>query len=40
MELLAGRYVGRFEKRGGEWRLKTRVLQSDWQALAGCLANG
>jgi hypothetical protein len=30
----AARYVDRFEKRGGEWRIKTRVLLSDWQAVA------
>jgi hypothetical protein len=34
VELLAGRYVDRFEKRGAEWRIKTRVLVFDWQATA------
>ena len=32
VELLAGRYVDRFEKREGEWRIRTRVLLFDWQA--------
>jgi hypothetical protein len=34
VELLAGRYVDRFEKRGDEWRIKTRVLIFEWQATA------
>ena len=34
VELLSGRYVDRFEKRRGEWRIKTRVLIFDWQATA------
>ncbi|HXA34176.1 MAG TPA: nuclear transport factor 2 family protein [Acidimicrobiales bacterium] len=34
VELLSGRYVDRFEKRAGEWRIKTRVLIFDWQATA------
>ncbi len=34
VELLAGRYVDHFEKRGNEWRIKTRVLIFDWQATA------
>jgi hypothetical protein len=32
VELLAGRYVDRFERRGGEWRIKTRVLVFEWQS--------
>ena len=27
---LAGRYVDRFEKRGGEWRVAARVVVYDW----------
>lgn len=27
---LAGRYVDRFEKRGGEWRIARRVVVYDW----------
>lgn len=34
VELLAGRYADHFEKRGREWRIKTRVLIFDWQATA------
>jgi SnoaL-like domain len=34
VELLAGRYVDRLEKRSGEWRIKTRVLIFEWQATA------
>jgi hypothetical protein len=34
VELLAGRYVDRFEKRSGEWRIKTRLLIFEWQATA------
>jgi hypothetical protein len=34
LELLCGRYVDRFERRSGEWRIKTRVLLFDWQATA------
>jgi len=32
VEFLGGRYVDRFEKREGEWRIKTRILIFDWQA--------
>lgn len=32
VELLAGRYVDRFEKRDGQWRIKTRVLIFEWEA--------
>jgi len=28
--LLAGRYVDRFERRGGEWRVAARVVAYDW----------
>lgn len=31
LELVAGRYIDRFEKRGGEWRIKTRLVLLDWQ---------
>jgi hypothetical protein len=34
LELVGGRYVDRFEKRGGEWRIKTRVVLMDWQGTA------
>ncbi|MFD4351157.1 nuclear transport factor 2 family protein [Nocardia sp. NPDC058518] len=34
VELLGGRYIDHFEKRGDEWRIKTRVLIFDWQATA------
>jgi len=29
--LLCGRYVDRFEKRGGEWRIAARTVVYDWQ---------
>jgi SnoaL-like domain len=32
VELLNGRYVDRFERRGGEWRIQTRILIFEWQA--------
>ncbi|MFE7423830.1 nuclear transport factor 2 family protein [Rhodococcus sp. NPDC057529] len=32
VELLAGRYVDEFERRDGEWRIKTRVLIFEWQS--------
>ncbi|KQW42680.1 hypothetical protein ASC77_23770 [Nocardioides sp. Root1257] len=32
VELLAGRYVDRLERRVGEWRIKTRVLIFEWQS--------
>jgi hypothetical protein len=31
LELVAGRYVDRFEKRAGEWRIATRLVLLDWQ---------
>jgi hypothetical protein len=34
LELVGGRYVDRFEKREGEWRIKTRLVLLDWQAVA------
>jgi SnoaL-like domain len=33
VELVAGRYIDRFEKRGQEWRIKTRILIFEWQAI-------
>lgn len=32
VELLAGRYVDRFERRGDEWRIRTRLLIFEWQS--------
>lgn len=32
MPLMGGRYIDRFEKRGGEWRIRTRLCLVDWQA--------
>lgn len=34
LEMLGGRYVDRFERRSGEWRILTRLLVFDWQATA------
>lgn len=34
IELVGGRYVDRYEKRGGEWRIATRVVLLDWQGMA------
>jgi SnoaL-like domain len=34
LELVGGRYVDRFEKREGEWRIKTRLVLLDWQVVA------
>lgn len=34
VELLGGRYVDHFEKRGDEWRIKVRTLVFDWEATA------
>jgi hypothetical protein len=31
LELVAGRYEDRFEKRAGEWRIATRLVLLDWQ---------
>ncbi|WP_275559117.1 nuclear transport factor 2 family protein [Streptomyces sp. 5-6(2022)] len=33
LELIGGRYVDRYEKREGEWRIKTRVMVLDWQGV-------
>jgi hypothetical protein len=33
VELVGGRYVDRFEKRGEEWRIKTRILIFEWQSI-------
>lgn len=33
-ELVGGRYADLFEKRGGDWRIKTRLVLLDWQAMA------
>ncbi|MBG6119956.1 MULTISPECIES: nuclear transport factor 2 family protein [unclassified Sphingobium] len=30
LNLIAGRYVDRFERRGGEWRIADRTLVVDW----------
>jgi len=32
VEILVGRYVDRFTKRGDDWRIQTRVLIFEWQA--------
>lgn len=32
--LMGGRYLDRFEKRGGEWRIKTRLALIDWRGVA------
>ncbi|ATE65836.1 nuclear transport factor 2 family protein [Rhizorhabdus dicambivorans] len=29
----AGRYIDRFERRGGEWRLSSRIVIGDWDRL-------
>jgi hypothetical protein len=34
LELVGGRYLDRFERRNGEWRIKTRLVVLDWQCLA------
>lgn len=31
LELMGGRYLDRFEKRNGEWRIKNRLSLLDWQ---------
>jgi hypothetical protein len=33
LELVAGRYVDRFERRAGEWRIATRLVVLDWQCM-------
>ena len=40
IELLAARYVDRFVKRSGEWRIKSRVLLADWVATAEAAPSG
>ena len=34
IEIVGGRYVDRYEKRGPEWRIGTRLVLLDWQAMA------
>ena len=34
LELVAGRYVDRFTRRAGEWRIQTRLVLLDWQCVA------
>lgn len=34
LELIGGRYVDHYTKRGDEWRISTRLVVLDWQALA------
>ena len=34
IELVGGRYVDRFERRDGEWRIAMRVVLLDWQGMA------
>lgn len=33
VEMVGGRYIDTFEKRGNDWRIKTRLLLLDWQGL-------
>jgi hypothetical protein len=33
LELIGGRYVDHYEKRGTAWRIKTRVMALDWQSM-------
>lgn len=33
IEMVGGRYVDLYEKRQGEWRIKTRLTLLDWQGL-------
>jgi hypothetical protein len=33
IESVGGRYVDLFEKRNGEWRVKTRIVLLDWQSV-------
>jgi len=33
IEVVGGRYIDHFEKRGSEWRIKTRLVLLDWQGL-------
>ena len=34
LEMVGGRYEDTFEKRGDEWRIATRLVLLDWQAIA------
>lgn len=34
LEMVGGRYMDRFEKRDGEWRIKTRLVVLDWHCSA------
>lgn len=34
LELMGGRYLDRFEKRDGEWRIVTRLALLDWHCVA------
>jgi hypothetical protein len=33
LELVAGRYLDRFERRAGEWRILSRLVVLDWQCV-------
>jgi hypothetical protein len=33
IEVVGGRYLDHYEKRSGEWRIKTRVVLLDWQGM-------
>ena len=33
IEMVGGRYIDHFEKRGSEWRIKTRLMVIDWQGM-------
>ena len=32
LDVFAGRYIDRFEERGGEWRFSSRVVVHDWSS--------
>lgn len=34
LELIGGRYLDRFERRDGQWRIQTRLVVLDWQCFA------
>lgn len=34
LHTFAGRYIDRFEQRGGDWRITQRVLRNDWSSVA------
>ena len=40
VDLLAARYVDRFEKREGAWRIRSRLLLSDWVATVDAAPSG